>query len=135
MQLHSGHIAKLDRTLKVPDCTMYSQAFGCFPHTFAVNAVLGLSGLDIFTSACVFRCGAQFAAVAVSLQWLFCCKTSFAAQPLSHWIQLVCRRDTAGFLKWTFAVMQLVICTLRQRPSPPFSSIERIPQTINERHL
>jgi len=50
-------------------------------------------------------------------------------------MQLVYRRDAAGFLKWTFAVMQLVFGTLQQRPSPLIASIERISEAMTERHL
>jgi hypothetical protein len=73
-----------------------------------------LAGLKIFTSFCVSRCSGPFAAVALSLQNLFHCKTSFAAGPVSYLIQLLYRTDVAGFLKSTFAVGQLVICTLMQ---------------------
>jgi hypothetical protein len=53
-----------------------------------------LSGLEIFTSFCVLRCGGPFAAVALSLQNLFCCRMSFAL-------------DSAGLSKrrsWFFKV-------------------------------
>jgi len=82
--MHSGHIAKLDRTSKVPDCTTCFQAVGCIPHTFAANALSHPFRLVIPTSSCVFLCGGHFAAVAVSLQNLFRCTTSFAAESLSH---------------------------------------------------
>jgi hypothetical protein len=67
-----SHIAKFDRTLKVPESTTYFQAFGCFPQTFAANALSRL-----------FRLG-DFHFLRLSLQWLFRCKTSFVAEPLSH---------------------------------------------------
>jgi hypothetical protein len=50
--------------------------------------------------------------------WLrlpFRCSGSFTAEPLAHKIQPVYPRDAPGFLKWPFAVMQLVFCTLQQR--------------------
>jgi hypothetical protein len=50
-------------------------------------------------------------------------------------MQLVYGRDAAGCLKWIFAVIQLVFCTLRQGRSPPVAIIERIPQAMTERHL
>src|SRR5882757_9168571 len=99
--MHSAHIAKLDHTLRVPDYTTCFQAFGCFPHTFAANA-----------PSHHFRLGDFHIFLPLSRQNLFGCRTSLAAEPLSHWIRLVYRRDAAGFLKWTFAVMQLVFCTL-----------------------
>jgi hypothetical protein len=77
MQLHSAHIAKIDRTLKVPESTTCFQAFGCFAHTFAANA------LSHFQARKFSLRFASIAAVALSLQWLFRCKTSFAAEYLS----------------------------------------------------
>jgi hypothetical protein len=61
-----------------------------------------LSGLEIFTSFCVFRCGGPFAAVARSLQNLCRCRISFAldAAGLSQ------RR--CWFFEMDLAVMQLV---------------------------
>jgi len=71
-------------------------------HTLSLRMLFrALSGLQIFTSFCVyccggpftavalsqqwvFRCSGSFVAVALSLQWLFRCKTSFAAELLSH---------------------------------------------------
>jgi hypothetical protein len=81
--VHSAHIAKLDHTLKVPDCTTCFQAFGCFPYTFAPFQAWRFSLL--FTS---------FTAVALSLQYPFRCRTSFAL-------------DAAGLRKrprWLFEV-------------------------------
>jgi len=67
-----------------------------------------LSGLEIFTSFCAFRCGGTFAAVALSLQNLFRCRISFAVDAAGQ------SKTRSWFLKWSFAVMQLVFCTLRQ---------------------
>jgi hypothetical protein len=78
-----------------------------------------LSDLEMFTSFCVFRCGGHFAAVALSLQNLLRTRFSWSI-------------EETLLLKWSFAVMQLVFCTLPLRPSPPIVSIERIPQAMNE---
>jgi len=88
-----------------------------------------LSGLMIFTSFSVFRCGGPFAAVARSLQNLFRCRISFALNAAG----LSKRRS--WFFQLDLAVIQLVFCTVRQRPSPLFASIERTPEAMNERHL
>jgi hypothetical protein len=71
--VHSAHIAKLDQTLKVPDCTTFFQAFGCFPHTFAANAL-----------SRPFRLGDFHFFLRLSLQWPFRCNIPFGAEPLSH---------------------------------------------------
>ena len=93
--MHSAHIAKLDCTLKVPRAFRVSAAF----HTLSLRMLLrALSGLEIFTSFCVFRCGGPLAAVALSLQHLFRCRTCFAL-------------DSAGLSKrrsWSFDV---VLCS------------------------
>jgi len=92
-------------------------AFGLLAafHTLLLRMLFRtLSGLEIFTSFCVLRYGDPFATVTLSQQNLFRSRTSFAPEPLSHWIQLVYQREASRFLKWTFAVMQLVFCTLWQ---------------------
>jgi len=72
MQLHSAHIAKLDHTLKVLDCTTCFQAFGCFPHTFAANAL-----------SRPFRLRDFHFFLRLSLRWPFPCSGSFAVEPHS----------------------------------------------------
>jgi len=47
--------------------------------------VCTLSGLEIFTSFRVSRCGGPFAAVALLLQTLFRCRTSFALDSAGLW--------------------------------------------------
>jgi hypothetical protein len=75
---HSAHIANLDRTMKVPESTTCFQAFGCFPHTFTANAAS-----RTFLAGRISLHFASFAAVALSLQWLFRCRTSFT---LDSWM-------------------------------------------------
>jgi hypothetical protein len=58
--------------LWVLDCTTCFQAFGSFPHTFATNAL---------SHPC--RLGDFHFFLRLALQWIFRCKTSFAAKPLS----------------------------------------------------
>jgi hypothetical protein len=70
--MHSGHIAKLDRTSTVPHCTTCFQAFGCIPHTFTANALSHPFRLGDFN---FFWC--------LSLRWPFPCGSCFAAKPLS----------------------------------------------------
>jgi len=63
-----------------------------------------LSGMQIFTSFCVFRCGGTFAAVALSLQNLVRCRTSFAldlaglSKRCSWFIEVVLSSDAASLL-------------------------------------
>jgi len=72
--VHSAHIAKLDSTLKVPDRTTCFLAFGCFPHTFAANAL-----------SRPFRLGDFHFSLRLSLQNLFRCRTSFALDAAGLW--------------------------------------------------
>ena len=87
--MRSAHIAKLNHTLRVPDCTTCFQAFGCFPHTFAANALshpFRLGDFHFFLHLALwwpFRCSGSFAAKPLSLQNLFRCKTSFALDSAS----------------------------------------------------
>jgi hypothetical protein len=91
-----SHIAKFDRTLKVPESTSAFRLSAAF-HTLSLRMLFrALSGLEIFTSFCVFRCGGPFAAVALSLQNLFRYKTSFAAESLSLQILFRCRSSFAA---------------------------------------
>jgi hypothetical protein len=82
-----------------------------------------LSGLEIFTSFYVFRCGGPFVVVALSLQNLFRRRTSFAL-------------DLAGRSKRRSWFFEVVLCSdaanLLHHPAATFTSIERIPQAMNE---
>jgi hypothetical protein len=63
-----------------------------------------LSGLEIFTSFCVFRCGCPLAAVALSLQHLLRCRTYFALDSVGLWkrrswsFEMVLCSDAANLL-------------------------------------
>jgi len=67
-----SHIAKFDSALKVPESTMCFQAFGCFPHSFAANAL-----------SRPFRLGDFHSFLRLSLGWPFRCSGSLAAKLLS----------------------------------------------------
>jgi len=68
-----------------------------------------LSGMQIFTSFCVFRCGGPFAAVALSLQNLFRCRTSFAL-------------DLAGLSKRCSWFIEVVLCSDAARLLHPLAA-------------
>jgi hypothetical protein len=93
---------QLDPTLTIPGCPRYFQGVGCCPHIVAAN---GLSR--------PFRLGDFHILLRLSQLLLFHSKTSVSAESLSHSMQLVYRKDPAGVLQWSFAVMQLVFATLR----------------------
>jgi hypothetical protein len=87
--------------LKVPRAFRLLTAF----HTLSLRMLFRtLSCLEIFTSFCVFRCGGPFAAVALSLQNLFRCRTSFALDSAglskrpSWFFEVVLWSDTASLL-------------------------------------
>jgi hypothetical protein len=82
--MRSAHIAKLDRTLKAADCTMRFQAFRCLPYTIAADALsrpFRLGDFRFFFRLSLwwpFHSSGLFAAVALSQQTIFRCRTSLS---------------------------------------------------------
>jgi len=92
MQLHSGHIAKLDQTLNILHCSRSFQAFDCLPHSFAANALSHSFGHRDFHFFSRLPLRWPFRTSGSSLYNLMCCRT-------------YCTQDAAGLLRrcsWLF---------------------------------
>jgi hypothetical protein len=78
-----------------------------------------ISGLEIFTSFCVLHCGGPFAAVALSLQNLFRCRTSFVLDSAGlskrrSWFFEVDLCSDADCLLHTLVVTFTTLCEYRE---------------------